>query len=798
MSSTPARRTSRPTARRRGSRLARLLRGPLLNEALALALLAFSVLAFISLLSHDPGDPAPLFGAAGGRQETRNAVGPVGAFLSGGGFQLLGLAAYVVPFLTLLLAWERLRAAQGDGRASRVLGTGLLVVAVTGLMSLWMGPLSGGVSAGGLLGRGTATLLVALLSAVGASVVLVALLLLSLLFSTSLSLERAVAGTGAAGADLLRQIRLAGARLREQRRRRRLQRHAVRRHLSSRPAAGAAGRPEAPVVERGAPREEAPSPAAEPAPRPAPTPAVQRAAAPPSAPRPAPPPAPAPPPQQLTLADAAGEFELPPLSLLNPPDEENPVDEKELVEKARLLTAKLQEFGVGGSVVAIHPGPVITTFEFKPDAGVKYSRVTNLVDDLSLALKAESVRIDRLAGRSTIGIEVPNRLRETIRIREILESEAYRESRARLPLALGKGIDGRPYATALERMPHLLIAGATGSGKSVALNAMIASILFRATPEQVKFIFIDPKMLELGIYENIPHLICPVVTDPNRAARVLRWATGEMTRRYELLFGHGVRNLEQFNRLVSGGSVKPKGKDGQEPDAAAEDLKPLPYIIVVIDELADLMMVSSKEVEAAIQRLAQMARAVGIHLLVATQRPSVDVLTGVIKANFPCRIAFRVSSRTDSNVILDQKGAERLLGTGDMLFLPPGAASLSRVHGALMEESEALRLIAYLKQQGRPVFNEEILKEEEEELAPDGLPVLERDEMFDKAARLVVSMGQASVSHLQRRLGLGYARAARLMDSLEAEGIVGPPEGSKPREVLVPPDYFEQLNEPGV
>jgi S-DNA-T family DNA segregation ATPase FtsK/SpoIIIE len=524
---------------------------------------------------------------------------------------------------------------------------------------------------------------------------------------------------------------------------------------------------------------------------PAPAPAVEKPSVPPASPIPVsarvlePAPSAEPLPEQLPLPTTRGAYEPPPLTLLKPPEAETPVDERELVERARLLTAKLQEFGIGGAVVAIHPGPVITTFEFKPDAGIKYSRITGLLDDLALALKAEAVRIDRMPGRSTIGIEVPNLVREAIRIREILESEAFGEIRGRLPLALGKTIDGRPYATSLERMPHLLIAGATGSGKSVALNSMIASILFTASPEEVKFIFIDPKMLELGIYEDIPHLICPVVTDAARAPRVLRWATAEMTRRYELKFGHGVRNLEQFNRLAT----------HPPEDGASAELSPLPSIVVVIDELADLMMVSSREVEAGIQRLAQMARAVGIHLIIATQRPSVDVLTGVIKANFPSRIAFRVSSRTDSSVILDHKGAERLLGSGDMLFLAPGASSMLRIHGALMEEGEALRLIAYLKQQGKPVFNEEILKDDGADAAGgSGLPAAPaRDPLFEQAARLVASMGQASVSHLQRRLGLGYARAARLMDSLEAEGIVGPPEGSKPREVLVPPDYFDSI-----
>ncbi|MFQ5669729.1 MAG: DNA translocase FtsK 4TM domain-containing protein [Acidobacteriota bacterium] len=764
MSRPATRRSSRPQARRRRWAFPPFLTGRLGREILALGLLALSLLLLTSLLTYDPSDPAPLFGAASGRLAPHNATGPAGAFLAAASFQLLGLAAYLVPVLLMVAAGGRL-GSRSTGLATRLAGLVLLLLGGTGLLSLWFGRVAtlGGLSAGGLLGRALAAGLVALLSSLGASIVLMTLCLLSFLLTTRLSLENAAAGAGRGGWEILRRGRLAWSRLREAIRRRRLQRRAVRRHLARSPAA--------PPPTRASIVKPAPPPAA--AAKGAPPPSRQPAAA-----------APAAEPQQLTFADVPGSFQSPPLSLLTAAAEGQPVDERELVEKAGLLTGKLQEFGVGGSVVAIHPGPVITTFEFKAEPGVKYSRVTTLADDLSLALEAESVRIDRLPGKATISIEVPNRQRETIRIREILESDAYRSHRARLPLALGKSMDGSPYATCLESMPHLLIAGATGSGKSVALNAMIASILFRATPEQVKFIFIDPKMLELGIYENIPHLICPVVTEAARAARVLRWATAEMTRRYQLLFDQGVRNLEQYQRLAA-----------RHPEDAGENRpEPLPSLVIVIDELADLMMISSKEVEASIQRLAQMARAVGIHLVVATQRPSVDVLTGVIKANFPCRIAFRVSSRTDSNVILDHKGAERLLGAGDMLFLPPGSATLIRLHGALMEESEALRLAAFLRHQGRPVYNEKILKDEEE-VGPGGIPLMPRDVLFDQAARLVASMGQASVSHLQRRLGLGYARAARLMDSLEAEGIVGPSEGSKARQVLVPPDYFEAMDD---
>jgi S-DNA-T family DNA segregation ATPase FtsK/SpoIIIE len=781
--SATTRRARRPPARRKGSRWSHLLEGPLVSEALALTLMAFTALLLISFLTYEAADPAPLFGAATGRSGVSNAAGPLGAFVAAAAFQLIGLAAYLLPMGTALAAWDRLKRPAPPRSASRFLGMGLLLWTTAALLQLIWGSTGAGAvhATGGLLGSVTSSGLEGMVGSAGAAIVLVSLLLLALMFSTPLSLQATGGSMTRALGGTRTRVRLGWTRWREQQRRRRIQSESVRRHLEkeSPPVKRPVAPPAAILLKDSGTTEAAGPPVAA---RPAPAP-----------PRPRPAPQPA---QQMTLQDAPGTFVLPPLSLLAPGEDQMPVDEEELKNRARQLTEKFQEFGVGGEVVAIHPGPIITTFEFKPDAGIKVSKVTNLVDDLSMALRADSMRIERLSGKSTIGIEVPNRNRETIRIREILEAEAFADSPGRLPLALGKAIDGTASASPLERMPHLLIAGATGSGKSVALNAMIASILFRSTPDQVKFIFIDPKMLELGIYEGIPHLICPVVTDAVRAARVLRWAVAEMTRRYEMLFKFGVRNLEQFNRMVNDAGeegVRPRGKDGEE-DMNADPAKPEPYLVVVIDELADLMMVSSKEVEASIQRLAQMARAVGIHLIVATQRPSVDVLTGVIKANFPCRIAFRVSSRTDSNVILDQKGAERLLGLGDMLFLPPGAASLRRIHGALMEEAEALRLIAYLKKQGKPVFNEDLLKDDEETVTPEGLPIQERDEMFEKAARLVVSMGQGSVSNLQRRLSLGYARAARLMDSLEAEGIVGPPDGSKPRQVLVPPDYFEEVD----
>jgi S-DNA-T family DNA segregation ATPase FtsK/SpoIIIE len=420
---------------------------------------------------------------------------------------------------------------------------------------------------------------------------------------------------------------------------------------------------------------------------------------------------------------------------------------------------------------------VVTTYEFKPDPGVKYSRVVSLVDDLCLALKAESIRIDRMPGKPHVGIEVPNPRRETIFLREVIESRAFRESSSKLTIALGKTIDGLNYVADLAKMPHLLIAGTTGAGKSVGVNALIVSILYRARPDEVKFILIDPKRLELGLYEDIPHLAAPIITDPKLASRSLKWAVGEMEKRYRDLAGWGVRNIDGYNTEIMRRNLV------KEYDERGEPHKPLPYIVIIIDELADLMMTSGREVEESITRLAQMARAVGIHLVLATQRPSVDVITGLIKANFPSRISFRVSSKVDSRTIIDTNGAEHLLGRGDMLFLPPGTSRLIRVHGAYIDESEIGRIVNHAKAQGRPEYNETITQSEEEALGletTDG----EHDELFEEALRICVEMKRASTSVLQRRLRIGYGRAAAILDIMEREGLIGQADGSRPRPVL--------------
>jgi DNA segregation ATPase FtsK/SpoIIIE, S-DNA-T family len=476
---------------------------------------------------------------------------------------------------------------------------------------------------------------------------------------------------------------------------------------------------------------------------------------------------------------AAGydDYRIPDLEFLNAPPPHSEQADEELLGLATRLAEKCKEFNVTGQIKHICPGPVVTTYEFKPDPGVKYSRVTGLVDDLCLALKAESIRIDRMPGKPHVGIEVPNPERETIHLREVVESRQYRESESKLTIALGKTIDGLNYVADLARMPHLLVAGATGTGKSVAVNSLIVSILYKARPDEVKFILVDPKRLELGLYEGIPHLATPIITEPKRATSALKWAVREMEERYKRLAGWSVRNIDGFNTEVARRNFAKDYDDNGEPH------KPLPYIVIIIDELADLMMVSGHEVEESITRLAQMARAVGIHLVLATQRPSVDVITGLIKANFPSRISFRVSSKVDSRTIIDANGAEQLLGRGDMLFLPPGTSRLIRVHGAYVDETEIGRIVAHIKAQGEPSYDETITQTEEEAMGLDGASG-ERDELFEDALRICVEMKRASTSVLQRRLRVGYGRAAAILDMMEREGFIGQADGARPRPVL--------------
>ena len=482
-------------------------------------------------------------------------------------------------------------------------------------------------------------------------------------------------------------------------------------------------------------------------------------------------------------------FKLPPSTLLNAGEGPQTIREEALRDEARVLVEKCGEFDVRGQVVQINPGPMVTTYEFKPEAGVKYSRVTGLADDLCLAMRAESILIERMPGKSTVGIQVPNHERETIHLRDVLESETFNKAKSRLTLAMGKDINGRIVTADLASMPHVLIAGSTGSGKSVAINAMIMSLLYRTTPSQVRLILVDPKRVELGMYEGIPHLFTPIITEPKLAANALRNAVREMERRLKLLASRSVRNIDQYNKLFEG--TMPSLFD----DGEAEE--PLSYIVIIIDELADLMMLDRANVEESITRLAQMARAVGIHLILATQRPSVDVITGLIKANVPTRISFRLATKVDSRTILDTNGAEALLGRGDMLFLPPGTSRLMRLHAPYVSEKETAAVVAFWKDQGQAEYVEGFLESPKDERPnvegsndnPD-----ENDPLFDDAVRLVFEFGKASTSLLQRRLRIGYGRAAHLIDLMERDGLVGPADGSRPRELLKAPGWLHEIS----
>jgi DNA segregation ATPase FtsK/SpoIIIE, S-DNA-T family len=482
-------------------------------------------------------------------------------------------------------------------------------------------------------------------------------------------------------------------------------------------------------------------------------------------------------------------FKLPASTLLNAGTGPQAVREDELREEARVLVEKCGEFDVRGQVVQINPGPMVTTYEFKPEAGVKYSRVTGLAEDLCLAMRAESILIERMAGKSTVGIQVPNHERETIHLRDVIESETFSKAKSRLTLAMGKDINGRIVTADLASMPHVLIAGSTGSGKSVAINAMIMSLLFRTTPNHVRLILVDPKRVELGMYEGIPHLFTPIITEPKLAANALRNAVREMERRLKLLASRSVRNIDQYNKLFEGSM--PSLFD----EAEAEE--PLPYIVIIIDELADLMMLDRANVEESITRLAQMARAVGIHLILATQRPSVDVITGLIKANVPTRISFRLATKVDSRTILDTNGAEALLGRGDMLFLPPGTSRLMRLHAPYVSEKETAAVVAFWKDQGAAQYAEGFLespKDERPNVDGSNSDPEENDPMFDDAVRLVFEFGKASTSLLQRRLRIGYGRAAHLIDLMERDGLVGPADGSRPRELLKAPGWLHEVS----
>jgi S-DNA-T family DNA segregation ATPase FtsK/SpoIIIE len=733
-------------------------------EFLGVVLFALGLMLLISITTYNPHDPA-LFFKTGAPAPARNFIGPAGAFLAELLVpQLFGLGAILLPLVLAIAGWALFWCRPVVAPYTKGAGIVLLLLSFSTLMTLSFGvvTLQGeAVRAGGAAGELLSEVLIANFNRPGAFIVVITAVCVSLILSTQFSFAALIGAVGSVMAAKIQGVRTAWAHLLESRRKERMRREVVRKHTQKE-------KEEAVPQVRRVKAEPVELPAPEPKPAPKQQPLPFDAAPPPPPPRP-------------RTAPKDG-FSLPPPSLLDELKQEARLDKQHLFEKAKVLEGKSGEFGVLGSVVEIHPGPVVTTYEFKPDAGVKYSKIVGLSDDLALALEAESIRIDRISGRGTVGIEIPNEVRETISLREILESDTFQKAPSRMTLALGKTVSGETYVTDLATMPHLLIAGATGTGKSVGLNCMIASLLFKATPAECRLILIDPKRLELGVYEDIPHLLTPVVTDAKIAANVLKWAVGEMEKRIRRLASEGVRNIDQFNNIVRAEST---------PGADPEDMKPLHYIVIVIDELADLMMVSSHEVEEAITRLAQMARAVGIHLILATQRPSVDVLTGLIKANFPSRISFRVAARVDSRTILDSIGAEHLLGKGDMLFLPPGSARLTRVHGAYVSEREIARLTSHLRKAGKPAFDDTVGKTER---AAEAGEVEDKDELFDEAARFVVQSGQASTSMLQRRFRIGFSRAGRLIDMMERDGIIGPADGSKPREILVERGYYETVD----
>ena len=755
-----------------------------LSEFLGVALFAVALIWLISLVSHDSSDPVWFFTTDTSHAPV-NFVGRVGAFLSELSFQLFGYAAYLIPAVIAVIGWHYFWCQKPDAAYTKVTGAGLLFACSSAFLSLVFGSTEvAGKSfhAGGSIGSWLAAVLADFLNRTGSIIVLMTLTVLAVILSTQFSFGRMFASVLVilqdASSNGLGFIRGWIDARRKQRARRDLVARQVKKGATSVPKL-----PSPVEDEKPAPRTIRPSRAdsaeeSAPADRPAPPVVARKKAEAPPLPLPEPEPLKAP-------AQRRGQFTLPPLTLLDAPKAERKIDERELMDGSRQLEEKCREFAVEGQVAQIHPGPVVTTFEFKPDAGVKYSKITGLADDLCLAMQAESVLIDRIPGKSTVGIQIPNPNREAISLRDLLESDAYQRSASKLTLALGKTIHGEPYVTDLATMPHLLIAGSTGTGKSVGLNGMLTSILYRATPDDVRMIMVDPKRLELGMYEDIPHLLTPVVVDPKKAANALRWAVREMEERYKTLAAEGVRNIDQYNRNIRNILAETGSTD---PDAP----RPLPFIVVVIDELADLMMVAGNEVEESICRLAQMARAVGIHLILATQRPSVDVITGLIKANLPSRISFRVSSKTDSRTILDSNGAEQLLGKGDMLFLPPASSRCLRLHGPYISEQESARLASFLKKQGKPVFDNSITADDEK-TGVGGLE-FEKDELYDEAARIVVSTGQASISYLQRKMRIGFSRAARLVDMMEAEGLVSPGVGGKPREVLVDRGYFEEVD----
>ncbi|MDZ4796751.1 MAG: DNA translocase FtsK [Bryobacteraceae bacterium] len=824
-------------------------RHPRLNEGIGLVLLAFGIALTCALVSFHPLDPS--WNTATSGAKAMNLIGRVGAISADLLLQVAGVGSFTIPLLLVALAWKWFRSDPIEAQFFKVSGAICLVLGVCTALSLgpmWR-PFGGTVAAGGLLGRLIADYLISELNLPGAILVTLFSIILSLYVVSTFSLNLVwdwLAPLRAAIARMSARYSAWRDRRRHEAQERRAARNAEKARLAAEKEAERAEKKARKVRARRAPDELAhPEPApvtyaevmsddrtrraapatvnttrppwdsdtardafvddAEPEEHEIPIHALEDYQPVAAGSLPPPPPPAAAAAQVKPGRPAAGPpakkvksfFTIPSTTLLQEPQARPPYDSQELKDIAARIKSRFEEFNVTGSVVQINPGPVVTTFEYKPEAGVKYSKITNLTEDLCLGLQAESILIERIPGKPTVGIEVPNSRREVISLRQILESDEFRNSPSPLTISVGKDISGRIKVTALDSMPHLLIAGSTGSGKSVMLNTMIMSILYKSTPDEVRMIMVDPKRVELGIYEGIPHLLTPVITDPRKATNALRNAVLEMERRLKLMASQGARNIDQFNKKVRAKAAQPRSLfDETGVERIEEVLETLPYILIIIDELADLMMLERAGVEENVTRLAQMARAVGMHLVLATQRPSVDVITGLIKANFPARMSFRVATRVDSRTVLDVMGAEHLLGKGDMLFLPPGSSRLTRVHGAYVGETEIESVVANWKAQGPADYDQSYLltppsdEEGEPEEEFDG----NEDPMYHDAVRVVLELGKASTSTLQRRLRLGYGRAARILDMMQREGIIGPPDGPRPREVLKRPDWLQEVD----
>ncbi len=758
-----------------------------LNELIGFVGMTIAILMALALISYSPHDPSFNVSAeSSSLHSARNWIGPVGAYGADLLFQCFGYAAFLLPVGMFIMGSRWFRSELLESPAIKIAGYSLLVLMLPAMLALWHIPeVRGAIPPGGLLGHLVSTGLRAAFNTVGANLVALAIFFVALFLTTKFSfIETHETLRGPLSKlNVIGPIKERIATWREEREEKRMQQRLAEIKSQGRPPIPSQSVSE--VDGSAAVEEDEREESEQEEPERSRSIIFQNVeekrsqSKPPSSPK---------------IAKGVASFRLPSPDLLRPAPRHEKIEEDELKECAHAIEQKCQEFDVSGRVTQINPGPVVTTYEFKPEAGIKYSRITGLADDLCLALKAESILIERIPGKSTVGIEVPNANRQTIALREQIESAEFVNSPSKLTLALGKDLIGRNRVSDLCQMPHLLIAGSTGTGKSVFLNSLILSMLYKGTPDELKMVMIDPKRLELGLYEDIPHLLAPVVTDPKVASNVLRNATREMESRLKLLAARGVRNIDQYNRTFQKGQSL-----SLFDDAETAEHKPLPYIVIVIDELADLMMVDTTNVEESITRLAQMARAVGIHLILATQRPSVDVITGLIKANFPARISFRVASKVDSRTILDANGAESLLGRGDMLYLPAGSARLNRMHGPYVTEDEISAVCDHWRSQAKAVYNERLLEAPRDENAagPDGEPEGEAvdDNLYQEAVRVVCEAGRASTSTLQRRLRIGYGRAARLIDIMEKDGIVGPPDGTKPREVLKAKDWMREIDQ---